>query len=206
MKAHARRHAPVARSLGSQLTTSLLFTLALFAAAVPATAFELATNGDFEDELADGWQVSHQGESSFCVRGRQLEEDADYEVVLYKGAGDGYARLSQRIALPSLEATFSIRAQLEASRTGAGPWAAAAVLLFYRDQLGNLLATTCIARHTAQCPWSNTPEMHLISVPDEAWHTYAFTLREALAYFTTLDLSRVAYLEVCIATEVGYNC
>ncbi|MBM3317464.1 MAG: hypothetical protein FJY75_06385 [Candidatus Eisenbacteria bacterium] len=176
--------------------------------AAGSAALELFVNGDFETALAPPWLSDTGGPGTFIVRATTFDPDPDYEVLVQKGSGNGHAKLWQTIAVPSPEVVFSITAKLQASATWGAtrPWAVAAILLYYEDQLGRLYGTTCIARPSTHCPWTSSDSFRLITVADEEWRTHTIDVAQELQYFAGVDPQAVSRIRVGLAAVVGADC
>jgi hypothetical protein len=173
-----------------------------------ARGLELMGNGAFEQALEPSWALDTGGAATLVVRATTFQPDGDYEALVQKGSGNGHAKAWQTIAVPTTDLTFSVTARMQASATSGDthPWAVAAILLYYEDQFGNLHGTTCLARPSSYCPWSDTETFHFIPVADEEWHTYSFDLAQELQYFSGLDPQAVTRIRVCLAGVVGADC
>ncbi len=169
--------------------------LALCCLAATAQALELVVNGGFEQPVATGWQQETVGSAWYIDRGTSYDPDPDYEVLVRHSTGTGMALLSQEVVIPSTDVQFSIRAKIQATATSSA-WAGAAVTLSYLDQHGFLLGETYISVGSQHCPWSNSPTLHLISAPFNAWMTHAFTLADELVNLPDIDPAAVHTVKV----------
>jgi hypothetical protein len=182
--------------------------LLLTALAAPAHALELVTNGDFEQPLTGAWTPDLAGVATLAVRATTFHPDPDYEVLVQKGSGNGHAKIHQTNIVPSPQVTFSIDAKLQTSASAAEshPWAAAAILLYYEDQFGNLQGTSCILRRTAYCPWTESSTFHFIEAADTEWNTYTFNLLDELQNFPGVEIDQVTRIRICLSAVVGGDC
>jgi hypothetical protein len=169
-------------------------------------ALELLTNGDFEQDLAENWTVEMAGSSTFAVRATSLDGDPDYEVLSQKGTGNGHVKVYQVIPIPSTDLNFTVTTKLQADISTLGPWAAAGMLIYYEDRLGNILGTTCIVWKTPDCPWEETDEFHIIEAPNQDWNDYSFSLEEELAHFPGLDREEVKQIRISLSAVVSGDC
>lgn len=171
-------------------------------------ALELVANGTFEAPLESDWMIDTGGAATFVVRATTFDPDGDYEVLVQKGSGNGHAKILQTVPVPSTDVVFSIRAKLQSSATSGDthPWAVAAIMLYFEDQVGHLYGTTCIAKPTTYCPWTSTSTLHLIPVADEEWHTHSIDVAEELLYFAGADPQAVTRIRVGLMGVVGADC
>lgn len=176
-----------------------------------ASAGNWLINGDFEQDLNIGWTTNQSGSNITINRATTYEPDADYEVLVQKGAGNGYARILQmaleNITTPS-EFNFSIKAKLYAYDNNADTltWAAAAVIVGYYNATGTKLGETRICQFTAPCPWQNTSTCHLIIVSDSLWHTYSFNLQSELGNLPGVNPSNVKKVEIALYDTTAHTC
>jgi hypothetical protein len=166
-------------------------------------------NGDFEQDLSTGWIATQSGSSIYIDRATTYENDPDYEVRAEKGAGSGFANLSQTIDItaPS-EFNFSTKAKLYAYDNNADTltFAGAAVRIVYRSATGTLLGETRICRFTAPCPWQNTSTCHLITVSDSLWHSYSFNLQTELGNLPGVNPANVKKVEIALYDTTAHTC
>jgi hypothetical protein len=181
----------------------LLVVIALPSA---ASAMELVTNGDFEEDLAPAWDVEAVGSAAAVTRGTGYDGDPDFEVLAEKGTGNGHGKLSQVIVIPSTDLEVSVNLRMEVSATAGGPWAAAGLALYYEDAFGNLLGTTAIVRTTPDCPWVDGDTFHVIPAPDEAWHGYVVGVDDELLNLPGVDPVTIHQLRISLLAQVGGDC
>lgn len=183
-----------------------IFLLAGFALLLvsPSHAVNLLVNGDFEDEILMGWESDLYGTGAIVDRATTYHPDEDYEARAYKPTGIGHSILSQTVALPSLEADFSVSAYLNASATSTA-WAAAAISVAYLDEIGTTLGETRIYVVTHYCPWEPAEDLHLISGSTGMWDAYSFNIEEELANLPAVDAQEVRAVKVSLLTDV-YDC
>lgn len=199
----------LSRHRGRRPSASVAFALiALLGAAgamFPAAGTtELLTNGDFETPLTDGWTTETSGYDVTFDRATGYEPDPDYEVKVAKGTGSGFARLSQTVALPGLDAVLSADLKVTTSATVTA-WAVAVLSIEYLDETGHLLGETYIGDLSRYCPWVSTEALHLIEVDPFVWATHTLALDEELANLPAVDpfevlavrLSLLAYVDDC---------
>ena len=168
-------------------------------------AIELVTNGGFEDVLPPAWQDEFVGAATSVTRSTGYDGDPDYEVLVEKGTGNGQAKLSQAIVIPSIDVVFSVNAKVQVS-VSVGPWAAAGVALHYEDHFGNVRGTTVILRKTSACPWSDGDTFHMILAPDEDWNSYGFNVADELVNLAGVDPLAIRQVRVSLFGEVGGDC
>jgi hypothetical protein len=171
---------------------------------LPASADELLINGNFEEPLTTGWTASTEGVSTVITRATHYDPDPDYEAHVSKATGNGYARLSQIVDLPGLDAVFSANVNLFASATSTA-WAAAALSVSYLGADEMPLGTTYIIASTHYCPWDNSPTQHMIPAVPSTWESFAFTIEDELANLPGIDPLDVRGLEVALYAFV-YDC
>ncbi len=174
----------------------LPFLLVVLAAL--AGGANLIHNGRFESGL-EGWRVTlDSAEGSWAVlTGPEFAPDIDNEVLVEKLLRYS-ASLSQSAAIGGLDTRFAFEARLQAQAAAdtGGYNAHAAVTLEYQDSAGTALGRTMVLRRTAQSPLVNTPTRHLIVVPDDAWRSSEFVLRDELVNLPGVNPSRVARVAV----------
>ena len=169
-----------------------------------AGATELLTNGDFEAPLIEGWTTESSGYGVLFDRATTYEPDLDYEVKVAKATGTGFARLSQTVELPGLDAVLSADLSVSATATVTA-WAAAVLAIEYLDETGHRLGETYIGDLSRYCPWVSGDALHLIEVDPSVWATHSLTLDEELANLPAVDpfavravrVSLLAYVEDC---------
>lgn len=179
----------------------LIFVLPLYAG-----AGELVTNGAFENDLPPAWQSETVGADSSVARDVGHDADPDYEVLVSKGTGNGHARLSQTIVIPSTDVDFSVNAKMQVSVSDGGPWAAAGVAIRYEDHFGNVVGSTMILGKTRLCPWEDSDTLHLIEAPDEEWNSYDFSLDNELVNLAAIDPLSVRQLRISLFGLTGGDC
>jgi hypothetical protein len=171
-------------------------------------ASTLLTNGDFEKDLTDGWQIFQFSTADTIDRGTGYDPDPDYELYVLRNYGNGYCRVWQSVDIPTTDLAFSIKARLWAYDNDADTlcWAAAAVIVSYLDQAGSIIGETRIVNMTTPCPWINTPTLHLISANDTLWHTYAFNVNAELANLPGVNPSVVKKIRVAAYDTTAHTC
>lgn len=185
----------------------VILTLTLFIAFVSAGNWLI--NGDFEQDLSMGWITTQGGSSTYIDRATTYESDPDYEVLVEKGSGNGFANVSQTIGIttPS-EFVFSTKAKLYAYDNNADTltYAGAAIRVIYRNASGTFLGETKICQFTQPCPWQNTSTCHLITVSDSLWHTYSFNLQTELGNLPGVNPADVKKVEVAFYDTTAHTC
>ncbi|MGB9721018.1 MAG: hypothetical protein ACPL28_06020 [bacterium] len=166
-------------------------------------------NGDFEQDLSSGWTATQSGSSIYIDRATSYETDPDYEVRVEKGAGNGFANLSQTIDIttPS-EFNFAAKAQLYAYDNNADTltYGAAAIRIIYKNSTGTALGETRICQFTSPCPWQNTSTCHLIFVSDSLWHNYSFNLQTELGNLPGVNPANVKKVEIALYDTTAHTC
>ncbi len=188
-------------------------TMRIFLATIIAIGFASAgnwlINGDFEQDLSMGWTTTQGGSYIYIDRATTYETDPDYELRAEKGAGSGFANVSQTIDIttPS-EFNFSIKAKLYAYDNNADTltYAGAAVRIIYRNTSGTFLGETRICQFTAPCPWQNTSTCHLIIASDSLWHNYSFNLQTELGNLPGVNPSNVKKVEIAFYDTTAHTC
>ncbi|MEO0165572.1 MAG: hypothetical protein ABIL39_05485 [candidate division WOR-3 bacterium] len=176
---------------------------------VCALAQNLLVNGDFEQDISVGWTKDTSGYSIYIDRATDYEPDPDYELRVEKQTSSGYARVKQIVDIPSVNnITFSVKAKLYAYDNNADTltFAAAAVIIGYRNSSGVLLGETRICQFTAPCPWQNTPTCHLIMVNDSLWHTHSFSLSSELQNLPGVNPANVQKIEIAFYDTTAHTC
>jgi hypothetical protein len=172
------------------------FALLLLAALGSASV--LITNGDFEQDLSIGWDQALSGSATTILRATTYDDDPDYEAYVYKGTGDGYAKLYQNAHIPTADLEFSASLKLLASSNSTTCWAGAAFVITYMDDSGDMLGETMICRMTSASTWTNSPTRHLISAVDTNWHQYAFNITAELENLSGINPDDIARIEVSL--------
>ncbi len=165
---------------------------------------QYVVNGDFEQELSVGWKEVLNGAGASITRSTTYDPDPDWEVQVYKSTGGGYTLLSQNVYIPTTDVVFAANTKIYAHATSTA-WAGAALILKYLDSNGSLLGETRICAKTGYCPWTNSPIMHLIEVPDSLWHNYTFNIQTELANLTGVNPADVRQIEIALFDST-YDC
>lgn len=168
-------------------------------------AGELVTNGGFEEDVTTGWKEDLSGASATISRATGHDADPDYEALVQKLTGNGFAKLNQTVVIPSTDVVFAANAKIQASAT-VDPWAAAGVALHYEDSLGEVLGTTMIVRITPVCPWVDSDTFHMIPAADEEWNNYNFNVGNELANLPGVDMMAVHQIRISLFGQVGGDC
>lgn len=172
--------------------------LLLILLATAAGASVLIDNGNFEQDLTVGWSEAVSGTNTSILRGTSYDPDPDYEAYVYKGTGDGYAKLFQSTYIPTTDLDFSVSAKVDASSNSTTCWAGAAFVITYMNVTGDVLGETMICRSTSASTWANSSTRHLIVVADANWHDYAFNINSELANLPGISTADVARIEVSL--------
>jgi len=185
------------------------YILALLVLVAVLGAQNLLVNGDFEQDLSNGWLIDSSGLYITIDRGTTYEPDPDYEFHGEKGSGSGYIRVNQIVDISSTDNfNFFIKTKLYAYDNNADTltFAGAAVIIGYRNSSGVLLGETRICQFTAPCPWQNTTTCHLIIASDSLWHNYAFSLNSELANLPGVNPANVKKIEVAFYDTTSHTC
>jgi hypothetical protein len=161
-------------------------------------ADNLVVNGDFEQPLTTGWLQATSGSNTTINRATNYDPDPDYETYVYKGSGDGYARLYQIIDVSTIDLVFSINAKFYAYDNHSSAWAASAVVISYMDESNTVLGETRIYQGSIGCPWTNSSTLHLINASDTNWNNYEFNIVDELANLPGVDSLEIDKIEVAL--------
>jgi len=172
--------------------------LSLLLLAALGSASVLMTNGDFEQSLSVGWAQVVYGSAATVSRATNYDPDPDYEAYVYKGTGDGYAKLFQTAHIPTTDLEFSAQLKLYASSNSTTCWAGAALVITYMDDAGDILGETMICRKTSASNWTNSNTRHLITAVDTNWHDYSFNIDTELVNLPGINATDVARIEICL--------
>lgn len=182
-----------------RLPGGILLILALLLPAGAAGA-ELVQNGDFEQALEGSWQADYLGEGTI-ERGIGFHPDGDYEVRVYKPSISGYVELSQTVPILGMDVDFSASLRLNANATG-DAWTACALIIGYLDDQDETLGETRICRMSANCPWEDSPTLHLIEADPSVWTDHALDIPTELQNLSGVDALRVTSLRIAL---LSYN-
>jgi hypothetical protein len=160
-------------------------------------ADELLLNGAFEDSL-NGWSYTYSGGSSACNTG-YYDPDPDKEAYLYQYDAS-YGMLSQTVNSGNAWVNFSAQLALQAVETNPAVtyWAVGALAISYLSANDSVLGRTLIACTTAHSPLVSSSTLHLITVADTLWHTYAFNLQTELANLPGVNPAQVRKLRIAL--------
>jgi hypothetical protein len=162
-------------------------------------ADNLLANGDFEQDLAVGWQQTTLGIPFIIDRATHYDGDPDYEALVLKSSSNGFASLHQIVALPTTDIYFSCTAKLYAYDNTAGDWAGAAVILSYMNASNTILGETRICRFSdADCPWADSPTLHLMIAADGNWNNYSFNIADELTNLSGVNPLEVSKLQIAL--------
>ncbi len=164
----------------------------------------LLVNGDFEQELTTGWLQATSGSNTTVNRATNYDPDPDYEAYVYKGSGDGYARLYQVVDIPTTDLEFSINAKLYAYDNHSSAWAAGAVVISYMNESNSILGETRIYRGSTGCTWTNSPTLHLITASDTNWNNYSFNIVDELVNLSGVNPSEIDKIEVALYSYANW--
>ncbi len=178
--------------------------LMLGAAAGQATPLECVVNGDFEQELEVGWQQLDAATNAAIARNADLDDDPDHELGLRFDNGVGEISVWQRLAIPDTDLDIATTLRARASGSG-GAWVAAGFGLSYLDRNLVVLGQTFIGRMSSDCPWYDSPTLHLVTSAHDEWEQYSFNLNDELANLSGVDPSEIMYLEVEVYSTAE-NC
>ncbi|KPJ72849.1 hypothetical protein AMJ52_04940 [candidate division TA06 bacterium DG_78] len=162
-------------------------------------ADNLLTNGDFEQELDVGWQQTTLGIPFIIDRATYYDGDQNYEALVLKSSSNGFASLHQLVALPSTDINFSCNAKLHAYDNTTGDWAGAAVIVSYMNASNTILGETRICYFSdADCPWTDSPTLHLIIAADDNWNNYSFNITDELTNLSGVNPLEVSKLQIAL--------
>jgi len=181
--------------------------LILFVLASICSASVLLTNGNFEQPLSTGWQLTEAGYYSVVDRATTYDPDVDYEACATDSFGN-YAKLWQTVDIPTTDLEFAVNAKLYAYDNDADTlcWAGAAIIISYLDSYGQLLGETRICRFTTPCPWSNSSTCHLIIAPNINWNPYSFNINSELANLPGVNGADISKIEVALYAKTDHTC
>ena len=168
-----------------------------------SNAAVLLTNGDFEQNLENGWSLRivtpTYGDTVDIAA--KYDSDPDNEVRVKKHHAT-LAKLYQSVNIPTTDLEFSVSAKLfayEYPSTSTYYWSAAAVVLSYLDNNSNLLGQTRINNKSQHCPWVNSNTVHLINVTDTAnWYTYSFNINNELNNLPGINRGNIKKIQVAL--------
>lgn len=183
-------------SLKKYLVMTLIMCSLVFA--VP-----FLTNGDFEEPFTTGWLQTTSGANTAILRDTNYDPDTDYEAYVYKGIGNGSAKLYQTVDIPATDLEFSVTAKLYAWDSHLSNWAGAAVMISYLDEWDAVLGETMICARSDGCPWINTDTRHLIETADSLWHNYAFNIDNELVNLSGVAQSDIKRIQVALFTSAS---
>jgi hypothetical protein len=164
-------------------------------------AAERLTNGSFEMPLAPDWtQTVLPDYSTYEIeQATAYHPDADNEVLVYKYDAD-VAKIEQTVSVTDVNLYFGYSAKMTATEftPTESYWAAAAIWLFYKNEFGAVLGETRIVFPTFHCPWSSSPTVHLITVPDTLWHDGLLDIAAELGNLPGVNPADVKQITVAI--------
>jgi hypothetical protein len=171
-------------------------------------ASTLLTNGDFEKDLTDGWQIFQYSTFDTINRGTGYDPDPDYELYVLRNYGNGYCKVWQTVDIPTTDLAFSVQTKLWAYDNDADTlcWAASAIRIYYLDQSGAVIGETRIVYFTDPCPWISTSVLHVIDASDSLWHTYAFNVNAELANLPGVNPSAIKKIQVAAYDTTAHTC
>jgi hypothetical protein len=171
-----------------------------------ASAGMLITNGEFEQEISDGWTASigTQYTTDTIDRAVGFNPDPDFEARVKKYDAT-HAKLHQTVSIPSTmslaDLEFMVDARLSArEHTPSAPyWAAAAILIRYIDDNDNVLGDTRICWPTPHCFWTSSSTVNLILAADTSnWYNYSFNVNDELANVPGVNPPDIAKIQVAL--------
>jgi len=186
----------------------ILLSAALLAAF--ALGRELVRNGDFEQWPDSSWTLSVWGDYSDTGncrlrRRHEFAPDRDFEVQMHKMLHQGM-KLSQPVAIPSLDLGFGVSCRLWAKTERESLFAAACVCLEYLDRFDSTLGETRIYAATSGCDWRNSPVLHLIRVSDSLnWRDHRFHLAAELDNLPGVNRDSIHAVRVSLLGYVKQN-
>lgn len=163
---------------------------------------ELVQNSGFELPTDSGWTVTIGGPGQGRVsRSRRYVRDPDYELLAYRYDG-GITKLEQNVPITGTDLYFSCRASLRAREldTAPGAWAAAAIVLSYRDSTGAVLGETRIANLSQRCPWRSNPALHIIPAPAR-WDSWVLAINDELDSLPEVSRAQIRSISVGVVAS-----
>ncbi len=171
-------------------------------------AENLLVNGDFEAPITTGWQSAQSGSNVTIDRATTYDPDPDYEAQSKKGYGSGYAKLYQVVDVATTDLLFTIDALLYAYDNNADTscWAAAAVIISYKNSVNTVLGETRICSYTTPCSWQSTSTCHLIHAPNNVWQNHSFNIDDELTNLPGVNPAQISKIEVSLYGNTLHTC
>jgi len=159
----------------------------------------LIVNGDFEQNLSVGWQQASNNPTFQIYRYTYFDPDPDYEVFVYKYNSDGYISLFQSVNVANTNLNFACYAKFYTFDNNIGDWSGAAVVISYINAADVTLGETRICSFSdSDCPWANSPTLHLITVTDTNWHDFFLNINDELANLSAVNPLEISKIQVAL--------
>lgn len=185
--------------------------LALSVIVATGGADELLRNGDFElpPTSENHWTFESWGaypDTGNCrLRwAHSLIPDRDFETSLLKTL-EGATRITQTVAVPTLDLGFSVECSLAAWTTSAPLYAAACITVEFLDRADSVLGESRLTRATSGCDWQSSPALHVTRLPDTAWCRRTLSIPAELAALPAVNPADVKSLRVGVFAYVHGN-
>ncbi len=187
----------------------LLFSIFCHSNSQPPAINKVLINGDFEQPLTVGWKQKNQNVSysDEINRATNLDDDEDYELIVEK-LSSGQMKLYQIVEIANANLHFSVNAKMSAAEqnTEAEYWAAAVIGLLFLDKDNAVLGETKITAKSLHCPWTDTKNLHIISVDDYSkWHNYSFNINDELDNLPGINPKDVKKIQIAISA-ISQGC
>ncbi len=145
-----------------------------------ASAQELLTNGDFEQEITVGWVWTYSG-SGTHLADRQVgyHPDPDYEAHTYQYDNPGESRLAQKVETPGVMLELSFWAKFEEGAGSSTCWPAACFAVCYYDAADVLLGETRFY-YSTYANWTPSPTLSLYRITNPDWQQYTLNIADEL--------------------------
>lgn len=185
--------------------------LILLVIVVSGSGAELLQNGDFElaPVAENGWVFESWGafpDTGNCrLRwAHSFIPDRDFETSLLKTL-EGSTRITQAVAVPTLDLGFSVECSLAAWTTSDPLYAAACITVEFLDRADSVLGETRLVRATSGCDWQSGPALHIVRLPDTAWCRRTLSIAAELAALPAVSPTSVKSLRVGVLAYVHGN-
>lgn len=180
------------------ITFGLLFAYGI-AQETKLVTNDVLLNGDFEEELSIGWQISSKDYAGSSEINRDKIEKNHF-AHLQKDWG-GYAELSQILKLDNLNQNLSFRLNLNATSNREGYSATSAFILGFLDKNNKITSEIRIAYSTSQL--TNSSILYNYPTKPAEWKVYTLNLKDELdKHFSKIDVSKIKKLKITLS---AYN-
>lgn len=160
----------------------------------------LLTNGDFEQDLSNGWTQTQGGGGYHTVmRGTAYHPDSDNEVYTQQYDGSGYTKLYQVVDVTTVDLELSFWAKYALGGGSSVCWPVSSVDVEYYNSGGMLLGDTRFYYHNAYCNWRQAGNRSLYDVADPDWMLYTLNIRQEIDdNLPSINPSEVARIGVAL--------